>query len=367
MAGVAIAEEIRSRFPNADIVFFGTGKTIEKRCLRGRGFGFFSLSATGWEGSVTNVVVFTLGFIVSLFKCLWALRGLKPDAVFGLGGYSSLAPVVSAFILRVPVIILEQNVVPGKANRLLSRFADLVLCHWPSPSTSACFGHMKGLHFTGTPLRAELFGYERDGAAKLFGFSPDKTTILVLGGSQGAAAINRAVTECLPKLIERRHDIQIIHCTGREDYSRVKHAYEAIGIEARVYDFFDEMGVAYSIADLAVSRAGATTLAELTAHGIPAVLVPYPYGTDDHQYMNALELSKRGAAVLLEECFLIPHRLFTVFSALLEDKERLNRMGLMSRAMGRPRASQAVVDIILRLLEKKKSGKICQDLSPQIT
>ncbi|MFQ5956166.1 MAG: glycosyltransferase, partial [Candidatus Brocadiales bacterium] len=139
MTGVATAEEIRSRFPNADIVFFGTGKTIERRCLQDRGFGFFSLSAIGWKGSVTNAVAFTLGFVVSLFKCLWTLKGLKPDVVFGLGGYTSLAPMIGAFILRVPVIILEQNVIPGKANRLLSRFADLVLCHWSLPSTSACF------------------------------------------------------------------------------------------------------------------------------------------------------------------------------------------------------------------------------------
>ncbi|MFQ5956926.1 MAG: glycosyltransferase, partial [Candidatus Brocadiales bacterium] len=338
-----------------------------KRCLHGRRFRFFSLSAIGWKGTVANMVMFILGSIVSLFRCLWTLNGLKPDAVFGLGGYSSLAPVLSAFILRVPVILLEQNVIPGKANRCLSRFADLVLCHWPSPSASAYFRDMNGLHFTGTPLRKELLGHERDRAAKLFGLSPDKTTLLVLGGSQGAAAINRAVIGCLPKLMERRHNIQIIHCTGREDYLRVRHAYEAIGLEARVYDFLEDMGAAYGLADLAVSRAGASTLAELTACGIPAVLIPYPYSTDDHQYMNARELSQNGAAVLLEERFLTRRRLLTVFLELLEDKERLEGMGHKSKAMGRPGASQAVVDITLELLEKKKSGKICQDLSPQIT
>lgn len=365
MAGVATAEEIRSRFPGAKISFFGTGNAIERQCLQGRGFGLFSIRATGWEGSLANTAVFISGFVVSLFRCLWTLRSLKPDTVFGLGGYSSLAPVMGAFVLRVPVVILEQNVIPGKANRLLSRFADLVLCHRGSPSLLSCGADR--IHFTGTPLRKDLFGYERDKAAELFGFSPDKTTILVLGGSQGAAAINKVAAESILELMERRNDIQLIHCTGSEDYLRVKRTYEAAGIDARVYEFLSEMGAAYSMADLAVSRAGAATLAELTARGIPAVLVPYPYGTDDHQRMNALELSRNGAAVLLEECFLTPARLSEVFSELIGDKEKLRRMGLMSKSMGRPGASQAVVDVVLRLLERKKSGEICQNLSPQIT
>ena len=366
MAGVSAAEEIRSRFPGAKISFFGTGNAVEKRCLQGRGFGLFSIRATGWKGSVTNAAMFIFGFIVSLFRCLWTLNGLRPDAVFGLGGYSSLAPVMGAFVLRVPVIILEQNVIPGRANRLLSRFADLVLCHWTSPSLLAYFGAER-IRLTGTPLRRDLFGYERRKAAELFGFSPDKITILVLGGSQGAAAINKAVAESVLKLMERRYDIQLIHCTGSEDYLRVKHTYEAAGINARVYAFLDEMGAAYSMADLAISRAGATTLAELTARGIPAVLVPYPYGTDDHQRVNALELSNNGAAVLLEERFLTPAGLVEIFSGFIEDRAKLRRMGLISKSMGKPEASQAVVDVMLRLLEEKKSGKICRNLSPQTT
>ncbi len=367
MAGIATAEEIKSRLPEADISFFGTGNAIEKRCLRDRGFGFVSLKGTGWKGSIANAVVFVYGFFLSLFKSLWTLKELRPDAVFGLGGYASLGPVVGAFLFKVPVIILEQNVVPGKANRLLSRFADLVLCHRPSPKTLACCRDVKKLHFTGTPLRKEVFSYERGRAAELFGLSPGKITILILGGSQGAAAINRSVTGCLPELAKKHHDIQVIHCTGSEDYLRVKRAYEAAGIDARVYDFLDEMGAAYSVADLAVSRAGATTLAELTARGVPAVLIPYPHGTDKHQHMNALELSKRDAAVLLEERFLTQKSLSKVFFELLGDRGRLSRMGLASRSMGMPGAAQEVVDIVLKLLERDENGKICRNLSPQTT
>lgn len=365
MAGVAAAEEVRSRFPDADILFFGAGKEVERRCLRGRGFTFLNLNATGWTGSVAGAAMFVLRFAVGLLRSLWAMNRLRPDAVFGLGGYSSLAPVIGAFILRVPVIILEQNVIPGRANRLLSRFADLVLCHWPSASTVSYFRNSQRLRFTGTPLRKELFGCERKEAARLFGLSPDKTTVLVLGGSQGARAINTAVTGCLPELVRRYPDIQFIHCTGRDDYLRVRQSYEALGAKARVYDFLYEMGAAYSMAELAISRAGATMLAELTARGVPAILVPYPYSTDGHQYTNALELSEKGAAMVLEERFLTPHRLLATISMLLDDREKLDRMGLMARAIGRPRASQAVVDVTLKLLEKRKGGRICQDLSPQ--
>lgn len=367
MAGVATAEEMRSRVPGVEIAFFGTGNAVERRCLQGRGFKFFSVRGTGWTGSVTNAVVFVWRFVMGLFSCLRSLSCIKPDVVFGLGGYSSLAPVIGAYILRVPVIILEQNVIPGKANRLLSRFANVILCHWPSSSTLEYFRDTEKIYFTGTPLRKGLLDYKKDEAAKLFGLSPYRATILVLGGSQGAAAINTAVIGCLPELIARRHDIQFIHCTGRADYLRVKDAYEASGIEARVYDFLDEMGAAYSMADLAVSRAGATTLAELTARGIPAVLVPYPYGTDDHQYKNAQELSESGAAVLIEERSLSPERLSAAFSDLTRGKARLEKMGLLSRAMGRPAAAQAVVDITLKLLEDKKNGKLCKNLSPQVT
>lgn len=367
MAGVATAEEMQSRMPGVEIAFFGTGNAIERRCLQGRGFKSFGIRGTGWTGSVTNAVVFVWRFVVSLFGCLRSLSGIKPDVVFGLGGYSSLAPVIGAYILRIPVIILEQNVIPGKANRLLSGFADVILCHWPSSSTLEYFRDASKVRFTGTPLRKGLLDYKKDSAAKLFGLSPEKTTILVLGGSQGAAAINTAVMECLPGLMAGCHDIQFIHCAGRADYPRVKAAYEANGIEARVYGFLDEMGAAYGMADLAVSRAGATTLAELTARGIPAVLVPYPYGTDDHQYKNARELSESGAAVVIEERFLSTGRLSSVFSDMVKEKTRLARMGLMSRAMGRPAAAQAVVDITLKLLDDKKNGKLCKNLSPQVT
>lgn len=368
MAGVATAEEIRSRFPEAGISFFGTGNAVERRCLRDRGFESFDLKGTGWKGTFVNSVMFVYGFTVSLFRCLRALRDLKPDAVIGLGGYASLAPVVSALVLRIPVVILEQNIIPGKANRLLSRFADLMLCHGPSPKTPTYCRDARRLHFTGTPLRRELFSYERDKAAEFFGLSPEKITVLVLGGSQGAAAVNRAVMGCLSELAERQRNIQVIHCTGRDDYLLVKRAYEIAGVEARVFDFLDEMGAAYGMADLAVSRAGATTLAELTAKGIPTVLIPYPYGADNHQHANAMELSRRGAAVVLDECLLTSERLLKVFSELLDgDRERLEEMRFASWSIGKPKAAEEVVDLTLKLLKEKNSGNICRNLSPQIT
>lgn len=351
MAGVAVAEGIRSRFPDAEIVFFSTGNALERRCLAGRGFGFFPLRATGWRGSLKNMAVFFFGFILSLLRCIWALRSMRPDVVFGLGGYASLAPAISAFLLRVPVILLEQNVIPGRANRFLSRWAQCVLCHWPS--TGRWFGGLKGFHLTGTPLREELFGYQRQRAADLFGLSPQGTTLLVLGGSQGAKAVNKAVMACLPSLVERFTHLQVIHSAGNGDYQRLKATYQRLGLRARVYDFLEEMGAAYSMADLVVSRAGATTLAELTAWGIPAVLIPYPHGTDDHQYKNALELSSRGAAVLLEErCS--SAKLLEILSQLLSDPERLKRMAETSRALGRPTASREVIDLMQRVLPQEK-------------
>lgn len=352
MAGIAVAEGIRSRFPQAKIVFFSTGNALEKRCLQGRGFGFYRLCATGWKGSLRNMMVFTLSFIVSLLRCLWALRGLRPDVVFGLGGYASLAPVVSAFILRIPVILIEQNVMPGKANRLLSRWARYVLCHWSS--SSKWLKGVKGLHFTGTPLREELFSYEKEKAASHFGLCPAKTTLLVLGGSQGAEAINRVVVECLPSLRGRFPELQIIHSTGKKDYPWVRGVYQDSGLPSRVYDFLEDMGAAYGLADLVLSRAGATTLAELTARGLPAVLIPYPYGADGHQALNARELSARGAAVVLEERHLTAEKLLEIFSELLADRRRLEKIGRSSRALGRPMATQKAVELMAGILQRNE-------------
>jgi UDP-N-acetylglucosamine--N-acetylmuramyl-(pentapeptide) pyrophosphoryl-undecaprenol N-acetylglucosamine transferase len=360
MAGIAVAEGIKERFPQAEIYFVSTGNALEERCIEGKGYKFFKTRARAWKGSVGGMTMFLISFVVSFLRCLWHWRELRPDVVFGLGGYASLVPVICAYMRRVPILLLEQNVVPGKATRFLSPLADLVLCHWTaSMRRLSC---KKRIRFTGTPLRGGLF--KQKPMAESAGKYP---TLLVLGGSQGARAINNFMMESLPVLRERIPGLRIIHSTGKEDYARVRRAYERLGLGNSVFDFIGDMGVAYSSADLVLSRAGATTLAEITAWGLPSVLIPYPYGTDGHQYLNAEELADRGAAEVVEERDLATQGLTMLLLDILTDAERLQKMRQASRAVGKPFATQEVIQCMLELLEGGRRGRECQSLSPLVS
>lgn len=360
MAGLAVAEGIKARYPRAEICFVGTGNALEERCLEGKGYGFFKTGARAWKGSVSGMAMFFISFVVSFFRCLWYWRELRPDVVFGLGGYASLVPVICAYIRRVPVLLLEQNVVPGKATRFLAPWADLVLCHWEA--SGQWLSCRERIRFTGTPLRW-------DALVRPTTESPSTSkgpTLLVLGGSQGARVLNNAMVEGLPLLKDRLPGLRVIHSTGKEDYARVKGAYRRLGMEDGVFDFLGDMGVAYSSADLVLSRAGATTLAEITAWGLPAVLIPYPYSADGHQYRNAEELAVRGAAVVVEERNLTAQGLTRLLLEILTDGERLRGMRLASGAMGKPSATQEAIECMLELLEGGRRGKVCRSLSPQV-
>lgn len=370
MAGLAVAEGIKARFPHAEICFVSTGNALEEQCLQGKGVRFFKTGARAWKGSISGMTMFLISFALSFFKCLWYWRELRPDVVFGLGGYASLVPVICAYMRRVPVLLLEQNVVPGKATRLLSPWADLVLCHWTA--SRRWLSYKERLRFTGTPLRETVLGRFNSQGGVLEDHQNAHSnggkclTLLVLGGSQGARTINSFMIEILTELRERLPGLKIIHSTGKEDYTRVKEVYKRLGWEDSVFDFIRDIGAAYSSADLVLSRAGATTLAEITAWGLPSVLIPYPYGTDGHQYHNAEELARKGAAVVVKEQDLTAQSLTESLLAILTDRKRLQRMRRASSAMGKPFATQETIQCMLELLEGGRKGRICQSLSPQL-
>jgi UDP-N-acetylglucosamine--N-acetylmuramyl-(pentapeptide) pyrophosphoryl-undecaprenol N-acetylglucosamine transferase len=278
--------------------------------------------------------------------------------VIGLGGYSSVPPLVAARLLGVPYIILEQNVVPGKANRLMARWAKGVYTHWEQ-SFKRFNSKARIFEATGTPIRKGILNMDRERAAKTLRLSTLKKTILVMGGSQGAKAINEVIIQCLPKLEEHFQALQIIHCTGESDYERVRASYGKTRIDAFVCGFLDDMGVAYSLADLVICRAGATTIAEVTAIGIPAVFVPYPYASENHQYWNAKAIAVKGGGVIIEEVELTTQSLLKVMSGLLQDDKRRLRMKNVSKSLGKPDAAAAIVNSIFRTVERntRKSNK----------
>lgn len=353
MAGLSTAEEIRSRFHEAEIIFFGTDKKFEKRCVEQKGFQYQQVRAKKWGKSCKDIVAFVGTTVVSIIESLFVIRRFNPDIIVGLGGYASVAPIIAAKLLGVPSVLLEQNVIPGKANRFLAGWVDEVYCHWRGPLK--WFNKAKVVRVTGTPIRKDILSSQRRRSAEKFGLSSSKKTILITGGSQGAQAINETILKSLPKLESLSHDVQIIHCTGEYGYEAAKAAYAQTKIDAFVCSFLDDMGAAFSMADIIVCRAGATTIAEITAIGIPAILIPYPYAADNHQYWNAMELASNGGGYLLQQIDLTPEKIIELITDLFNNKEKYDRMKMFNKGMGVPNASVNVVDNICRVIGLKST------------
>ena len=284
------------------------------------------------------------------------MRSFRPDAVVGLGGYGSLAPVACAALLRIPSILLEQNVVPGRSNRWLAHVASEVACQWKE--SVPYFRGRARVGVTGNPIRSHIRRRDRATVARTLGLSPNAPTLLVAGGSQGARPINDLVLAALPLLVAGQSQIangksqmpvQFVHLAGRADRERVAAVYEQHGARAAVFGFLDDMSLAYSACDLALSRAGGTSIAELTALGIPSLLVPYPYAADDHQTLNASVLGDHRGAIVLEQATLSPRRLAQQVLDLLAAPARLELMARRSRLLGVPAAASIVADRVERL------------------
>ncbi|HHT9146294.1 MAG: undecaprenyldiphospho-muramoylpentapeptide beta-N-acetylglucosaminyltransferase [Candidatus Brocadiaceae bacterium] len=348
MVGLSTAEEIRSRFSEAEIIFFGTDKEFEKRCVEQRGFRFRQMHAKKWGKSFKHLFPFIIATGIGIIESLIALRRFNPDIVVGLGGYVSVAPIIAAKLLSIPSVLLEQNVIPGKANRFLAKWVDEVYCHWRG--SLKWFNKAKVVRVTGTPIRKDILYSQRCRSAEKFGLSSSKKTILVTGGSQGAQAINEVILRCLPKLEPLSSELQIIHCTGEYGYEAAKAAYKQTDINAFVCSFLDDMGAAFSMTDIIICRAGATTIAEITAIGIPAILIPYPHAADNHQYWNAMELVSNGGGYLLQQIDLTPEKIIELITDLFNNKEKYDRMKMFNKGMGIPNAASKVVDNICRVI-----------------
>ncbi len=353
MVGLSTAEEIRSRFSDAEVVFFGTGKKLERRCVEQRGFQFREMHARKWESSFRRVFTFAVTLCMGVVESIIEMRKFHPDIVVGLGGYASVAPILAAKLLCIPSVLLEQNVIPGKANRFLSRWVDEVYCHWRG--SLKWFDKAKVIRVTGTPVRKDIVRSKKRQNGETFGLDPAKKTILITGGSQGAQAVNEVIVNCLPQLEPLSDKLQIIHCTGDYGYETIKAAYEKSKIGSYVCTFLDDMGSAFRMADAIVCRAGATTIAEITAIGIPAILVPYPHAADNHQYWNAMELVSNGGGYLLQQLDLTPEKIVELVTGLLNDEEKYNRMKAFNKGLGIPNAAANVVDNICRVIGMKSA------------
>lgn len=358
MTGLSVAQKIKSESPDSEMIFFATSKPFEKQTILEKGFFFKRLKFTTSNKKTTlQKIKSTTGILLDTIHSGFIIKRFKPDIIIGLGGYSSVPPIMAATLLFLPFILIEQNIIPGKVNRIFSRWALEVYCHFIQ--SKKWFNRAKLVVDTGNPIRNEILCTRKEIAAEYLGLSLDKKTVLVLGGSQGAAVINEIIIKSLPELGAFADYLQIVHCTGDNDFEYVKSIYEQNKISAYVCPFLSKVEFAYSLADIVVSRAGAGTISEITAVGLPAILIPYPFAADNHQYYNAQELSKEGAAYLIEQKDISVNVIVQLIKELLTENEKREQMKTKSRGMGKPEAAGTIFKRIKNLIEKDISYSQC--------
>jgi UDP-N-acetylglucosamine--N-acetylmuramyl-(pentapeptide) pyrophosphoryl-undecaprenol N-acetylglucosamine transferase len=337
MPALAVAHELRSRGHN--VRWLGTNTGLEARAVPAAGIELFTLPVAGLRGKgAARYLSAPLGLLRALGQAIALLRRLHPDVVLGLGGYAAGPGGLAAFALRRPLVIHEQNARPGLTNRLLARLAQRVLCGFAGTRLAG-----RAAEFTGNPVRAELL--DLPAPRERLAATP---RLLVLGGSQGAQAINSTVPAALDRLREDGAALpQVRHQAGRAHVDAVAADYRSRGIAATVDGFIDDMAAAYRDADLAICRAGALTVAELCAVGVGALLVPYPHAADDHQTANAQQMAAAGAAMLLPQSELTPQRLAEALRPLLADAARRLAMAEAAHGLARPDAAECVAAVCL--------------------
>ena len=341
---LAIADAIKVLRPDADILFIGTRDKIESRVVPRAGYRYQSIWISGFQrGLQLRNLLFPLKIGVSLVQSYLHLRRFKPNVAVGTGGYVSGPVLWTASLLGVPVVLHESNSTPGAATRLMARRAHLVFTAFAG--TAAKLARTDHVQLVGTPVRQAAGPVSRSEALERFGLDSRKKTLLVLGGSLGAASLNDAVLGVVDRLLEE--GIQLVWQTGRFQDATIQQNLGAKKV-GWVGPFIDEVEYAYAAADLAVCRAGAATVAELTASGTPAILVPYPRATDDHQTMNAHAMEQAAAAMMLRDVD-IQEKLFSVVAQLMADADHRKAMRAAALALAKSDAARVIATAILDL------------------
>ena len=343
--GIAVAEELKRLDPAIQIRFVGGDRGLEGRVVPEAGFELVTIGARGlprrapWK--VPGALLANAG---AFFAAIGIVRAWAPDVVLGTGGYVSAPVVVAAWLARVPVVLQEQNSVPGLTNRLLARVADEV--HLAFSESRGWFARKDRLKLSGNPVRREILSGERRPALARFGLAEGVPTVFVFGGSRGARRINESAIEAMDRL-RGQLSAQFILQTGKEDFAWARDRAEAQALPVTVVPYLTHIHEAYAAADLVVCRAGAMTMAEIAACGVPAILVPYPFAAYNHQEINAQNLAERGGAVSIRDADLTGERLAAELLRLVKDRETLIKMSANARRFARPDAAQRIARSLL--------------------
>lgn len=346
---LTLIDAIKNKRPDAQFLYVGTEKGLEADIVPKAGINFVALKM---EGGLERH--FTLENIFRAADAVWSIKrasdivkNFKPSAVVGTGGYVCGPILLAASLLKVPTLIQEQNAVAGVTNKILSKFVDKIavgtrdaLKNFPPDKTT----------YTGNPIRKEVLAAKKSDGLREFNFTDDKPIVLISGGSRGARSINNAMIDVLKSAAEK-NSAQFLHVTGKGEFDSVMEKLSDLDApNIKIVPYLYNMPTAMAMADLAIFRAGATGLAELTARGVPAILIPYPFAAENHQEFNARSLVDAGAARMILNKDLTAEILSATLDELLASPEKLKSMAQASLSLGKPNAADEIADLILKLI-----------------
>lgn len=349
---LTLIRTIQKKMKDVEVLYVGTKRGLEADIIPKEGLPFATVDIRGFERrlSLRNLKTLCKAFY-GVHQAHRIVQDFKPDIVIGTGGYVCGPVLLAASLQHIPTLIQEQNVIPGITNKILSRFVTKIavgcegaMAHFPADKAV----------FTGNPIRPEVLSASRAEGFSRFGLDPGKKTVLISGGSRGARSINTAFVD-VHRRFAGSQDVQFLHVTGKGEYESVLEKVKEAGIDLTrtenilIEPYLYDMPQAMAIADLVVFRAGATGLAEITAKGIPAILVPYPYAAENHQEYNARAMEKAGAAVMVKNKDISGTRLIAILDELLGDAKKLGAMAVCSKQMGKPQAAEEIADLMLSL------------------
>lgn len=347
--GLAVAESVRSYQPDFEVTVFGTPRAIDRKLTEARGYELAVQDVRAFPGRPWQWPAFLASWFRSVRGARRRFEERRPAMVLGLGGYAAGPPVVVAAKMGIPSAIFNPDAVPGRANRTLGPRVDRVFVQWDC--TAEQFRRAKTVVCTGCPIRPTFAAATREQSCRALRLDPDRPTVLITGASQGAHSINAALMELLD-LWRVAVDWQIIHLTGSADLETCRKQYKANGVDARAYAYTEQMAACMAAADLAVSRAGASTLAEITAMSLPSILMPYPFDRKKHQLANAKVLVDAGAAILVEDVNdpkRNADRLRGELRDLMRSDESRRRMARAAGAIGRTDAADVIAEQLLEM------------------
>lgn len=349
--GLAVAEAVRRRTPDCDVTVFGTERPIDRQLVEPRGYDLVPQPVKPFTTKPWRWPAFLSAWRRSVSAAQARFNARRPAAVLGLGGYAAGPPITAALKLGIPTAIFNPDAEPGRANRHLGAKVACVFVQWEE--TASRFPGARRVVCAGCPVRPEFATVDRSRARAELGIDPAKHVLLVTGASQGARSINQAVLE-LADLWRASPDWQLVHLTGRVDYDHCRQAYHDLGLNVVVRDYTEKMAAHMAAADLVISRAGASTLAEITALGLPSILLPYPYDRKQHQTANARVLSDRGAAALVPDAAdtaTNAARLRPILRDLIGSNAKRAAMATAARSLGRLNAADRLAEQCLTLSE----------------